>query len=129
MKFQSILIVEDNPIDAYVTKHLLEKADIADKVVHVVNGHEGILYIEQKKNPFPDVILLDIRMPVMDGFCFLDRLGISPHPQRKNRCIFMLTSSNCDEDITRAKTYANVVDYLHKPFKQEYIDLLLNFEK
>lgn len=129
MKFQSILLVEDNPIDAYITKHLLEKESVTAKVVHVNNGHEAILYIEKRMNDFPELILLDIRMPVMDGFCFLDRLNISPHPQKNNRCIYMLTSSSDEGDIERAKTYTNVVNYLHKPFQQEYVALLLNHGK
>lgn len=124
MKFRNILLVEDNEIDAYITKFILQKSNIVENIIHKINGVEAVKYLTEEALTFPEIILLDIRMPEMDGFGFLDQMEMMNHPE-KNICrVFMLSSSNDTNDIEKAKTYINVVDYMFKPFNPNYIQLL-----
>jgi CheY-like chemotaxis protein len=125
MKKPHILLVEDNDIDAYVTKLILQRLGLADCFVHKHDGRKAIHFLTEKDIVFPDIILLDIRMPELDGFGFLDEF-VKLEAQNKNCRVFMLSSSNDESDVAKAKSYYHVVDYFFKPFNDEHAKLLLS---
>lgn len=118
MKVKTILLIDDNNIDSFLTKHLLLKHNIGENIVVVSSALEALKYLDSIYNEpeqIPDFIFLDIRMPVMDGFEFLDEYVHLPDVI-KNKCnIFMLTSSNDQLDIDRAAQYSYVKRFLTKP--------------
>ncbi|MCF7794672.1 MAG: response regulator [Candidatus Cloacimonetes bacterium] len=102
-----ILLVEDNLNDVKLTKKALQKQDLNAKVAHVENGQEAIDYIfcrnkfsDRKKSSFPNLILLDLKLPKMDG---LEVLKILKKDERtKSIPIVVLTSSDQDSDIEKS---------------------------
>ncbi len=119
-----ILLVEDEEAHAELTKRAIRKAGNANRVDVVSDGEEALDYLfargkyENRANyPLPGLILLDIKLPGMDGIEVLRRIKEDPH--LKKIPVIMLTTSDREEDVARSYSYyAN--SYLTKPvgFKQ-----------
>lgn len=105
----SILLVDDDEITNFLCKKMLSDLDI-DSVDSVVNGQEALKYLRKS---CPDIIFLDIKMPVMDGFELLEELKKSMLCQQTK--IIMLTSSSREKEKQQALAYDNVVDFIVKP--------------
>lgn len=116
-KFNKILLVDDDKAMNYLSREVLTELNASNEIAVAENGQEAILHITNSN--CPDVIFLDIRMPFMDGFEFLDSLtqkGICRHVK-----VVMLTSSIRPEDRKKAFSYKFVIDYFEKPLTEEKI--------
>ncbi len=116
MKKIRILLVEDNKNDAFLVREALEEQDFLKELYHVVNGAEAIKFL-QKEKPYdtvvmPDLILMDINMPVMDGHEALKK--IKSIEKVKHIPILMLTTSSRKEDILKAYN-EQTSSYIVKP--------------
>ena len=117
--YKTCLLIDDNYIDNFVTSRLLENAKFADNVVIHQSSAEAI---EALRNGTitPDVIFLDLRMPVMDGFEFLqeyDKLDIVKDGIK----IFMLSSSLDPTDLRRSVDNKYITQFLHKPLTKQIL--------
>lgn len=128
MKMKNIMLIDDNGIDNFISNHIVTKSGVADKVSLMSSAIDALEHLEMVKEDyeeFPDLIFLDISMPVMDGFGFLNEVSRFPKVSEHRCFIVMLTSSNNKNDIERAKQYSVVKDYFVKPLKAEMINLLM----
>jgi CheY-like chemotaxis protein len=125
MKFKHALLIDDNEIDNYITKSVITKSNIAGKITDITSSMEALEYLKSLSNSaeFPDAIFLDIRMPEMDGFDFLDAY-IKLFETHKHCQVFMLSSSTDQMDIERALLYPVVKKYLNKPLKLSVLENL-----
>lgn len=110
-----ICIIDDDPICVFTTKILIEASGQFDEVMIYNSGIDAFEALSQitEKHLFPEIILLDINMPIWDGWDFLNE-SIS-HPFVSNARIFVVSSSNDPEDIMKAKSYSMVEDFILKP--------------
>jgi len=129
----SILLVDDDEINNFISIKLIKKALIYTEITACLDGSYAIneLLNIQDRNPddLPDYILLDINMPIMNGWEFLDeykRLGIDPLGKSK---IFIISSSVFSNDINKAKSYDLVKDFISKPLNVDKIKELFVVEK
>ncbi len=95
-----ILLVEDNPDDAGLTIRALKKHNFANHLLHLKNGKEALDYLYDENHPSPKLILLDIKMPKVDGIEVLTRL--KNDPLKKHIPIVMLTSSKEEKDLLQS---------------------------
>jgi CheY-like chemotaxis protein len=86
---------------------------------------EGLEQIADKGECLPQVIFLDLTMPIMDGWDFLEALKQSSMPGKENMEIYVLSSSINPSDKTRALNYAQVKDYITKPLAEERLQQIL----
>lgn len=111
-----ILLAEDNLADRRLTEKAFKKCKILNNVHSVKNGREAMEFLnkegEYSNAPYPDLILLDIRMPEKDGLQVLKE--IKNDPRLKRIPVIMLTSSEAEEDILRSYTL-NANAYITKP--------------
>lgn len=116
-----ILIIEDDEITNFITKTNLEKLGYKNIAV-ALNGQEGLDYL--KNNTCPDLILLDINMPILDGWDFLEattRLNLGVKIP-----VVIITSSIRFEDRSNAKLYSNIIDYMEKPVNFDELNTVLS---
>jgi CheY-like chemotaxis protein len=102
----SILMVEDNPMDALLTTEILSETEDVDYQVNTVSdGVEALAYLHRTNGyenaPLPDLIVLDLNLPRMHGFDFLSR--IKTDPELKTIPVCILTTSEAEEDVEKAK--------------------------
>jgi len=111
-------IIDDDPIFVYGIKRIMNEIDFCDEIIVYANGESalnelGSLVQEGKK--LPDVILLDLNMPVMDGWVFLDDFVKIPSHNQEHLSLYLLTSSINPSDIEKAKNYPIVNNFISKP--------------
>ncbi len=114
---KTILLVEDNDNDAELTIRALKRVDMDDQVLRFINGRDSLNYLVNHVNEkFPNLILLDIKLPGMDGLEVLREIKSNP----KLACIpvVMLTSSTVQEDVITSYQYgAN--SFISKPVEYD----------
>ncbi len=126
--FKKVLIIEDNEIDRFVAKRMLEKRFFCEEVVLIESAPKALSYLkslEYMPEELPQFIFLDIRMPEMDGFGFLEEYEKLPTGVKTN-CIMLMLSSSLDAfDHERAAKNPYINRFLNKPLNTDDIDELL----
>lgn len=120
-----ILLIDDNYIDNYINKKIVTKENIADTISVMLSPIEALDYLANKKDKYPELILLDIKMPQMDGFEFLSEFSKLPEEQKSKCRIIMLSSSHNMQDIEAAKKNPHVVEYLIKPLDASKLNAVI----
>ena len=113
-----LLLVEDDEVTNYLHTFLFRDMNMAEEVHSVLNGQEAIDYIKTcSKEDQPDLILLDINMPLMDGFEFLGHL--ENLDVNENIVILMVSTSIIPRDIERSKQFKKISGFIGKPLTKE----------
>jgi CheY-like chemotaxis protein len=117
---KKILLVDDDKINNFLSTLIINNSKIAKVCKECFNGQEAIDFLESAAiDDLPDIILLDLNMPVLDGWQFLD--FFMKMESNSLILIYILTSSNYDADMSKAKSYSCVKDYIVKPLKKEIL--------
>lgn len=130
MKYNSILVIDDSKLDRFIASEILEDYVEVKEIVGVESAEKGLEYlqsIEEQPQNLPEIILLDIKMPKMDGFDFLQIFDRFPETIKNNCKIFMLSSSIDPDDIRKAQKSKYVVDFIEKPLSEENINRINSF--
>jgi CheY-like chemotaxis protein len=109
------LIVDDSYIDRLVSAMLIKRTFNIETVVEVSGGNPALEWLKKKPLDQEVLILLDIMMPQMNGFQFLDQFEKLDKSARQNVMVVMLSSTLADEDVLRAKQHPMVKKLLSKP--------------
>ncbi len=120
-----ILLVDDDEITNFLSSEVLQFHFQNAEISIVMNGEEAMqhLFGQLKLNaPLPDVMLVDINMPYMDGWEFLEILEVSNKEEFSDIAIFMYTSSVYFEDINRGKNNSLLKNILTKPLDENSIN-------
>lgn len=121
-------IIDDDPIFVFGTKKILELANFCNSFMVFQNGEEALNnlkpIVESGGPSIPDIILLDLNMPIMDGWQFLEEF--TKIPSKQQILIYIVTSSINPEDIEKAKTYDKVSNYLVKPITVQRLKEILS---
>lgn len=118
MTLKSILIIDDSEADQFFAKLTIEAFDKDIQLHQAYDGKEGLEVLNDLKHE-PDIIFLDINMPIMNGLQFLEKYSEAGYT---NSTIFILTSSDQQSDIQQSTAYDCVRRYMIKPLKE--LDLM-----
>lgn len=126
--FEKVMIVDDNDIDLFIHEKILIMEELAAEVISQHSPADGLIYLENaSENDLPDLILLDISMPVMDGFEFLRACEIISSKKSSHKIsICFLTSSTDTKDKTKALTSPLVKAFFSKPLDVENFKAVLH---
>ena len=122
-KYANVLVVEDDKTSAFLIRLLLTESGLVESISVANNGEEALDYINRLEGTggmYPEIIFLDINMPVMDGFEFLEACAQRGCLKDKPVKIVILSSSDHQKDISRAKQFG-IQDYLFKPISAEAV--------
>jgi CheY-like chemotaxis protein len=125
------IIVDDSKLDCFITEKIIQNTGLSAGIKSFVNAKEALEYI--KENPVSTdgsktIIIVDIYMPLMNGFEFIEEFERFPAPIVDNYSIYMLSSSINENDINRVANYASVKQFLNKPLKSDVLISLLTRE-
>lgn len=121
MKGKNVLLIDDDHICNFINKKALESLGFVKDIHTALNGNEALQLFNnyyQGTIVLPDIILLDLNMPVMDGFEFLEMFRSLNLPNKELVKIIIVTSSDNPADIARAKEFG-IGRYLQKPLSKE----------
>jgi CheY-like chemotaxis protein len=122
-------IVDDDDIFQFTTKIKFEKLGLAEDVMIFNDGEEAIQFIQSgNKEDMPEILLLDINMPIVDGWDFLELFEKVPKEKQQRIKILMLSSSINPDDVKRAEANPFVVDYITKPISDADVKKIFSQE-
>ena len=119
MKITSILVVDDDENDQFICDYTIRKFDPSIRVLKALDGAEALDMLHRET---PDAIILDINMPVMNGFEFLDRYATEFEVHAP--IVALLTSSRLGKDRERAMQYSFVKSYFEKPLQADHLRVM-----
>ena len=121
-KIKTIYIVDDDGLYTLLLKKKIEKLNICNIILSFKNGEEAIADLRvqiEEQDHLPDIILLDINMPVMNGWEFMDEFSKMSSKLPKEVDIYICSSSIASEDRVRAEANKAIKKYLTKPIETE----------
>ncbi|TND08359.1 MAG: atoC [Bacteroidetes bacterium] len=125
------MLIDDNEIDNFINEKMIEGCAFADTVYVHTGGRSGLEFLQnvariESAGPelIPGVIFLDINMPMMDGFQFLDEFDKLPEKIKSSTKIVILTTSINPVDLESAEKNKQVVAFMNKPLTREHLDSL-----
>ena len=125
-KLNSILLVDDDEDDNYYHKIIINKMEMVNKIAVAENGIEALAYLKDEANVPPDIIFLDLNMPKMNGWEFLEQYQHLTLEQKAKVLIVILTTSLNPDDKKRAEEIKDVTGFETKPLSKEILSELLD---
>jgi CheY-like chemotaxis protein len=123
----TVLLVDDEPVFNFITESLLKRVNLVKEVYSVFNGREAMKLLQesfQGLHNIPSHIFLDLNMPIMNGFSFLEEFSKLPRDQKDDIKIIVVSSSENPSDIAKVKSYG-VEDYISKPLSPDTLKEIL----
>lgn len=121
-KVLKLCIIDDDKMFRFAIGKAAQQTELVDEIISFRDGEEAIAFFKQhqeKQEQLPDVILLDINMPIMNGWEFLDEFDALQRHLAKKIAIYLVSSSVDKRDIQKSSTIGLVKEYIIKPFSQE----------
>src|SRR5690349_1524748 len=120
-----VVLIDDSEIDLFVQRRFIEISAFARRIVEFKSARKALEQLSSPGQLSPDLIFLDLNMPEMDGFAFLEQMSGLPataggDPTR----VVILTSSSSAADKARAATFSNVICFLSKPLNEKRLSEL-----
>jgi CheY-like chemotaxis protein len=124
---KKVLLIDDDKVSNFLSSLIIKKTLIAEVVKECLDGQEGLDYLKSlsDSSEIPDILFLDLNMPVLDGWQFLNEF--SSLDKRVQMPIYILTSSNYEGDLIKSKEFDAVKGYIVKPLSKDLATAI--FEK
>lgn len=116
---KNVLLIDDDSTFQFIGKALLKYVGIPpENIQSALSGKHAMDLLTSMGKSLPDLILLDLNMPIMDGFGFLDAFNKMEHPEKSRSKIIVLTSSHNAADMERVRQFG-ITKYMTKPLQEE----------
>ncbi len=128
----TILCIDDDAITLMLCKKVIIKSSFSHEIITAQNGEEALQYfqtikeVENQSKATPQLIFLDLNMPIMGGWEFLDYFNKPEFSEFKTMKVVVLSSTIDPEDLEKSKQYPMVIDFLSKPITNTMLEYLKN---
>ncbi|QHL86863.1 response regulator [Nibribacter ruber] len=128
-RIKCVLVVDDDHSANFITKKIISRVDCTEEVLVALNGAEALSILQERcvagsTKPCPQLILLDVKMPVMDGFEFLRNYEMLALEESQKPVIIMLSTSTNPKDLQQAQEF-HIGEFLNKPLRVSQLEQLL----
>lgn len=123
INLNAVLIVDDDPVSSYINKRLIEKLKISDKIIIARNGLDALKKLadfDPNDNTCPEMIILDMEMPVIDGMEFIESFK-HLYFENKSNVKIIVNSASINEHYKELLLDSNIVGYFLKPLNEKII--------
>lgn len=117
-----IMLIDDNADDNFFHGRVIKKSNLTNVVVIKTSGTEALDYLTAETKPYCDLIFLDINMPGMNGWEFLEQYNLLDKKLQSRAILIMLTTSENPDDIERAKKWNFISEYITKPLNKTMME-------
>jgi len=130
-KLNCILLIDDDDATNFIHQVIIKKAKIAEQVVTTLNGKQGLDFLtnsgkyHNKETPLPSIVFLDINMPVMDGWEFMEAYQGLSESMKNQIILVMLTTSYDPDDKERAQRIPEISEFEKKPLTFDMLNRLM----
>jgi CheY-like chemotaxis protein len=124
-KLNCIMLIDDDDDDNFFHQMVINELNIAEHIEIALNGEEALLFLKKENRIHPDIIFLDINMPKMNGWEFMDSYKELRPDQKAKVVVMMLTTSENPEDKKRAALYSEITGFNSKPLTKEMLVAIL----
>lgn len=124
---RKVLLIDDDEVNNFVCESIIRNHKFAEEVLSFERAEDAVAFLKKSvdyKKGFPDLIFLDINMPGMDGWSFLEEYRQLPEQFTKHCSLFMLSSAVDRKDIMNAKSNEEVKEFFSKPLSPEILDII-----
>lgn len=128
----TVALVDDDRIYQFTTERMLQRLDVDINFLWFKDGEEALNYVTDHKDQadkLPDILIVDINMPFLDGWQFLDAYKNLKDELAKGIDIYMVSSSTDERERNRAITTEGVLDYVEKPITKEKLAFILSHHR
>ncbi len=123
VKKKKVMIIDDNEIDIFINQKVLEFNNFASEIINMQAAQNAIDQLQSSVlEDIPDLIFLDLNMPIIDGFRFLYEFSLMPDQVRSKVKIVVLTSSDNSNDKEKVGANADVLTYISKPLNDHKLN-------
>lgn len=117
---ECIMLIDDNKLDNFFHRRVIAKYDSSINVIEMLSASDALEYLKQGET-HPDIIFLDINMPGMNGWEFLEEYKSISDEMRNSMIVVMLTTSENPNERTRAKNHGLLTDFISKPLDKDVL--------
>ena len=125
VKFESVMVIDDNLIDLYIAARMITKNDFGEKVLQYSSAPVALKYLRKNQENIsllPNVIFVDIYMPGMSGFEFMVEYDKLSTTLKKYCRVFIISSSIDEQDVDKANMDKNIIAMKEKPISKEFLN-------
>jgi len=124
-RLNCIMLIDDDDDDNYFHQIIINGMNITERIEVVLNGEEALIFLKKENQTQPDIIFLDINMPKMNGWEFMEAYKELRVDQKAKVIVMMLTTSENPEDKKRAALYPEIIGFNSKPLTEGVLGVIL----
>lgn len=127
-RLQHFIVIDDSKLDCFIAEKVIKNTGRCESVISFLSAREALEHISANtvSSHYPIIVLVDIQMPVMNGFEFVEAFEKLPYNITKNYNIYVISSSINDNDLTKIPQYPSVVQFINKPLTSNTLSALLS---
>lgn len=128
IKKQRFIVIDDSKLDCFIAEKIIKNTGKCESVMSFLQAEDALEFIKTDESPqqYPTILLVDIQMPVMSGFQFVEAFEKLSLSITKRYKIYIISSSINDHDLNKVHNYHSIQQFLNKPLTSNNLSLLLS---